>query len=212
MARQLLTDYLQSFRYGLRDVTAGTKGVFSTEVMKSRGPTWWKEQNIYVALAKIANIELSTESEIVEPLNGTFTIPYVKHLEHGTLLISKGVLATHNDFMNWLAMAVNGNFTLRDGAVVTTIRPARRVLQVDVFAAGGLGYTIAKSYVFHNCIPLTFYVEDLDASSGDILLENLEIGFTKFDVVVSEAFAKNASLEGNLLTRFPLGPVKPTVG
>jgi phage tail-like protein len=101
------------------------------------------------------------------------------------ITFNRGVARNDTAFFNWVLAAIEGNEYRADIVVYHIQRPANehvadtsRGNELDAEAA------ISKEYHLYNCSPARVKVAgDLDASTSDISLAELDVALERFDVV-----------------------------
>lgn len=181
MARAQSTDFLHSMRFQV-DIVAGydyfqNQNGVSSSVSPSAG------------FMSVSTPEATTEA--VEYREGTYNFPrkYPGNTTVSDLSMQKGVARGDGTFWNWLKTVISGSGEYRvdlniyhfDRRVLN--RPANGAITSDFQKVASAG-NAARTYKIFEAFPTRHKVAaDLDASSSDISIMELDLAYEYFDVV-----------------------------
>lgn len=155
MARSVSQDFLQVFRFSVKDaggeLIAGGEDVFSFGGGEDQG----------VGFAGCSGLELTAETEEIREGNWPFPHHVIKQGSVGQVTLRRGILPKDSDFYLWFNAALFGYLVVRRHLVVTLL------------TRGGLA---AKAWLLHGCIPTACTVwPELDASSNEIAIAEMTV-------------------------------------
>lgn len=186
MARAVNTDYLHSMRFHVTALFAGstTNNPLNNDSSPSAG------------FMSVSTPEATTEA--VEYREGTYNYPrkFPGNTTVSDCSMQKGVARDDGTFWNWLRFVIEG-FSEPDisdyRADLTIFHYDRRVLQgTDAAYAQNGSSTFstanaARTYKLENAFPTRHKVAaDLDASSSDISIMELDVAYESFEIVEGE--------------------------
>lgn len=155
MARAIASDFLQVYKFSLRDLGFGAIApggdVFGFGGGEAGG----------IGFASIGGLEMT--AEVQEIKEGTWQFPHYVVLKAscGRIQLKRGMVPTDSDFYNWFVACLFGyQFT-------------RRNLLLSMRTKNGQD---AKQWLLHQCIPTACGPwPELDAKSSEIAIAELEI-------------------------------------
>ena len=178
MARPVSTDFLHSMRFHVTaQVTGGTSPLDNASVSPSAG------------FMSVSTPEATVEA--VEYREGLYNFPrkFPGNTTVSDVTMQKGVARGDGTFWLWLKLVISGNGEYR--ADVTINHFDRSVLNSSLpsYSAVNAARTAtapgaARQYVLYEAFPIRHKVAaDLDASTSDISIMELDIAYEYFDIV-----------------------------
>jgi phage tail-like protein len=185
MTRAAATDFLHSMRF---HVTTGA------EIPDTLRPEIFPS-NVPAGFMSCTTPEATTEA--VEYREGHFNYPqkYPGNTTVSDITLQKGVTQTGSNFWNWLRVVVEGSGDYRTTVSIKHFNRSVLTRPVPITTAstsGGMPESAAlkpsaepsRIYNLYEAFPIRAKVAgDLDASSSDISVSELDIAFEYFDVV-----------------------------
>lgn len=183
MARPAATDFLHSMRFHV--TTDGALGAgLAPETFGA---------NVPAGFMSCTTPEATTEA--VEYREGQFNYPmkFPGNTTVSDVTLQKGVAPSSSNFWNWLRVVIEGSGEYRttmtikhfNRSVLTNARPTATTSsksQAESVAAKN-DAKASRSYILYEAFPIRHKVAgDLDASSSDISVQELDVAYEYFDV------------------------------
>ncbi|MEY2705882.1 MAG: hypothetical protein RL407_1944 [Bacteroidota bacterium] len=92
-----------------------------------------------------------------------------KGVKEGKLSLKRGLASITSPLMLWCFQTMKGGMTLPQTMIVSLPNSSPYMLPV-------------MTWILYNVIPLKWQIEDLDAKKSEIVIESIEVGFSKMDV------------------------------
>jgi len=175
MPRIALADFLQKYSFFLIDI-----GYDRYPWAPFLLPTF--------GFSSISGIKFSADTKEISPLNSRYTIKVPTKISIDTITLERGISMFDSNFYNWLVAYQNGEAEARNLLLIHLARVNWAVgfaelkipaLQWATFPVFGLNIRIDKIpgrvYVLKNCVPVSYEVDDFNASENEIALQRLEL-------------------------------------
>lgn len=182
MARAAASDFLHSMRFHV--TTDGSLGAgLAPEKFGA---------NVPAGFMSCTTPEATTEA--VEYREGQFNYPmkFPGNTTVSDITLQKGVAPSSSNFWNWLRVVIEGSGEYRttmtikhyNRSVLTNARPTATTSSKSMRENNAAGDAKAsRSYVLYEAFPIRHKVAaDLDASSSDISVQELDVAYEYFDV------------------------------
>lgn len=183
MARAASTDFLHSMRFHVTTNAADLGAGMQPELFGA---------NVPAGFMSCTTPEATTEA--VEYREGHFNYPmkFPGNTTVSDVTLQKGVAPSSSNFWNWLRVVIEGSGNYRttvtikhyNRSVLTNTRPTTTVSAKSSFTNTAAGDGVAsREYVLYEAFPIRHKVAaDLDASSSDISIQELDLAYEYFDV------------------------------
>jgi phage tail-like protein len=132
--------------------------------------------------------ELTASTASVSPINQSIPTTYVTGYEVGSVTLRRGVSRYDSSFYLWMLNAMRGTDKPHRNLMILHLSSAAISEEIGSQAAPvGAGYvevikTFGKAYLLYDCIPTRYSLGgDLDASSADIMIAELEVAPNYFE-------------------------------
>lgn len=183
MARAAATDFLHSMRFHVTTDAALGAGL-QPEVFGA---------NVPAGFMSCTTPEATTEA--VEYREGQFNYPmkFPGNTTVSDVTLQKGVAPSSSNFWNWLRVVIEGSGEYRttmtikhyNRSVLTNARPTATTSSSSMAtsSAAGPDAKASRTYKLYEAFPIRHKVAgDLDASSSDISVMELDVAYEYFDV------------------------------
>lgn len=183
MARAAASDFLHSMRFHVTtDFTDDALNVQNFGAIP--GVT---SPNIPAGFMSVTTPEATTEA--VEYREGTFNYPrkFPGNTTVSDCTLQKGVVPGYTNFWAWMRVVIEGSGDYRCNMTIQHFnRSVLRGNKAD-FAPSLTDVSAARSYVLYEAFAIRHKVAaDLDASSSDISVMELDVAYEYFDVVETQ--------------------------
>lgn len=199
MARAASTDFLHSMRFHV--TTDFTDNALN--VQNFGAVTGVATANVPAGFMSVTTPEATTEA--VEYREGTFNYPrkFPGNTTVSDCTLQKGVVPGYTNFWAWMRVVIEGSGDYRCNMTIKHYN--RSVLRQKVYSGTNtaaspafdpdkVGGTAARSYVLYEAFAIRHKVAaDLDASSSDISVMELDVAYEYFDVQEDAAGVTTAS-------------------
>ena len=188
MPRAAASDPLHAFRYHARTVNAPPIEGAASDILQPDGnePGYIIGDGTEAGFNSITLPEITVEhAEYREGIRiYTMKFPGVPTINEITL--NRGVARYDTAFFNWVLAAIEGNEYRSDVVIFHVQRPALKQVQdtskgpnIDVTGEG----IVSKLYKLYECSPARVKIAgDLDASTSDVSIAELDVSVERFDV------------------------------
>jgi phage tail-like protein len=168
-----IVDYLHKFRFFLIDI-----GYDRSPAVPFLLPLF--------GFSNISGLKFSGETKEISPLNSRYTIKVPTKISMDTITLERGISLFDSNFFSWLVAYQNGEAEARNLLLVhltgTNIalglaRIPELQLSYGSLSLGGLRIDRlpGRFYILKNCVPVSYEVDDFDASANEIALQRLEL-------------------------------------
>ena len=185
MVRAAAQDFLHSMRF---HVTT------STDIADSMRPEVFGGSNTPAGFMSCTTPEATTEA--VEYREGQFNYPmkFPGNTTVSDVTLQKGVVAAASNFWNWMRVVIEGSGNYRctvtikhyNRSVLTNKRPTAASASVtsQPTSSAAKDGVASRQYILYEAFPIRHKVAaDLDASSSDISVQELDIAYEYFEVL-----------------------------
>jgi phage tail-like protein len=189
MARAAASDPLHNFRFHVRAIAADSQTVNgSNDILQPAGvgPGFTIGDGAEAGFQAVTTPEFTLEH--VEYREGTkiYTEKYPGIPTVGDMTMSRGVARKDTSFFDWIVRAIEGAEYRCDLVVYHFLRGSRSVS----FQTTDVKDTNTKRYIIRNGSPGRVKVAaDLDASTGDVSLAEVDVIYERFEIQKDTAAA-----------------------
>jgi phage tail-like protein len=187
MARAAATDPLHSFRFHAKALgVAGVEGVNGSDVLQPEagGEGFTASGKSEAGFTSITMPEITLETAEYREGILTYTQKYPGVPTFNDVTLSRGVARFDTSFFNWILGGIEGNQYRTDVSLFHVQRP-QRTLARDTSAGTVLGVNDvnSKKVILREALPVRVKpAGDLDASTSDISLAEIDIGYERIDI------------------------------
>lgn len=182
MARAAASDFLHSMRFHVTTARAGGGDALQDNKLGSPGGEGAPE----AGFMSVSTPEATTEA--VEYREGLYNYPrkYPGNTTVSDCSMQKGVAKGDSSFWEWLSVVIHGSGEYRVDMYIkhfdrTALTRAQGGKSLAAFSSTAVP---ARTYILHEAFPTRHKVSaDLDASSSDISVMELDVAYEYFDVV-----------------------------
>ena len=164
MARSRVLDNLQSHRF------------FAIDVKPSGAPPFLAFLPIF-GFQSISGIGVQVETEQFRPINSMYPRHFASGATVNPVTFTRGATIFDTDFYRWIERTINGSDQWRRNILVVqltgfgvSLPPLPFPLPVEALAQ-----VPGRAWLLWDCIPTSYDVGDMDAQSGEVSINTLEI-------------------------------------
>jgi phage tail-like protein len=189
MPRAAASDPLHGFRFHARSINAPDLNGAGADLLQPDGdtPGYVIGEGSEAGFNSITMPEITVEHAEYREGIRVYTMKFPGVPTIAEITLNRGVAKYDTAFFNWVLAAVEGNEYRCDVVIFHVQRPALEQIQdtskgpnIDVGAVG----VVSKLYKLYECSPARVKIAgDLDASTSDVSIAELDISVERFDVV-----------------------------
>jgi len=184
MARAAASDPLHAFRFHVKALdNIGLGGASGDHLQPGgTGASFMVGTGTEAGFQSVTTPEYTLETADYREGIKTYTEKYPGIPSTNDCTFSRGAARKDAAFYNWIVAAIEGAEYRSDVAIFHFRRGARKI---PFDPATDIGPTRSKNYILRECIPSRVKVAaDLDASTSDVSLAEVDVVFERFDVVL----------------------------
>lgn len=189
MPRPAASDPLHAFRFHARSVNPPSISGAGSDILQPDGTEFGYHigDGVEAGFNSITMPEITVEHAEYREGIRVYTMKFPGVPTIAEITLNRGVARYDTAFFNWVLAAIEGNEYRSDIVVYHVQRPAdehtadtSKGPNIDVTGEG----IISKQYNLYECSPARVKIAgDLDASTSDVSLAELDVSFERFDIV-----------------------------
>lgn len=189
MPRAAASDPLHAFRFHARSINGPSlNGASAADLLQPDGNTegYVIGDGTEAGFNSITTPELTVEAAEYREGIRVYTMKFPGVPTIADITLNRGVARYDTAFFNWVLASIEGNEYRTDMIIFHVQRPALEQVQdtskgpnIDVTAEG----VVSKLYKLYECVPARVKIAaDLDASTSDVSIAELDVAYERFDV------------------------------